>query len=185
MEKAQAAAAELTALLPSGASVEGSDNLQAARGADIAVLAVLFSAHAETLEAVKPVLEGKLLIDVSVPLVPGAKHKAQMPGAGSAAQEARQILGENVQVASAFQSISHIQLQSEGAIECDVLVTGTSPAARAEALKLVEAAGMTGWDAGPIENSAVVEGLASVLISINRKYGSKHAGIRITGVDRS
>jgi predicted dinucleotide-binding enzyme len=65
-----------------------------------------------------------------------------------------------------------------------VLVTGTSPAARAEALKLVEAAGMTGWDAGPIENSAVVEGLASVLISINRKYGSKHAGIRITGVDR-
>jgi NADPH-dependent F420 reductase len=183
-EKAAAAASDLLAMLSGAASVEGSDNLGAARGADVVVLAVPFSAHAETLEAVKSTLAGKLLIDVSVPLVPGTRHKAQMPPAGSAAQEARQILGENVQLAAAFQNISHTQLLSEGAIECDVLVTGTSPGARAEALKLVEAAGLTGWDAGPIENSAVVEGLASVLISINKKYGSTHAGIRITGVNR-
>ena len=184
IEKAQATANELMAMLGGAASVQGKDNLDAARQADIAVLTVLFEAHAETLLAVKPALEGKLLIDVAVPLVPGKKHKAQMPPAGSAAQEARQILGENVQLAAAFQNISHTQLLSEGAIECDVLVTGTSPGARSEALKLVEAAGLTGWDAGPIENSAVVEGLASVLISINKKYGSTHAGIRITGVNR-
>jgi predicted dinucleotide-binding enzyme len=66
-----------------------------------------------------------------------------------------------------------------------VLVTGTSKDARAEALKLVEAAGLLGWDAGPIENSAVVEGLTSVLININKRYGSTHAGIRITGVSRN
>jgi predicted dinucleotide-binding enzyme len=51
-------------------------------------------------------------------------------------------------------------------------------------LKLVEAAGLTGWDAGPIENSAVVEGLTSLLIAINKKYGSTHAGIRVTGATR-
>jgi predicted dinucleotide-binding enzyme len=73
-------------------------------------------------------------------------------------------------------------LLDEEDIECDVLVTGTSKNARADVLKLVEAAGLTGWDAGPIENSVVVEGLASVLININRLYGSKHAGIKITGV---
>lgn len=185
IEKAQATATELTSGLSGTASVAASDNLEAARGADISILAVPFEAHAETLQAVKSALEGKLLIDVTVPLVPGAKHKAQMPAAGSAALEARQILGQGAQVASAFQNISHTQLLSEGAIECDVLVTGTSPGARAEALKLVEAAGLTGWDAGPIENSAVVEGLASVLISINKKYGSTHAGIRVTGVNRA
>jgi len=48
---------------------------------------------------------------------------------------------------------------------------------------LVENAGFTGWDAGPIENSVVVEGLTSVLIWINKKYGSSHAGIRISGVE--
>jgi NADPH-dependent F420 reductase len=184
VERAEAAAAELQGMLAPDARVEGMDNLEAARKADIAVLAVLFAAHQETLTLVKPALEGKLLIDVSVPLVPGKVHKAQMPPAGSAAQEARQILGEEAQVAAAFQNISYEYLLSDGSVDCDVLVTGTSPAARAEALKLVEAAGMTGWDAGPIENSAVVEGLTSVLISINRKYGSKHAGIKLTGVDR-
>jgi predicted dinucleotide-binding enzyme len=64
-------------------------------------------------------------------------------------------------------------------------VTGTSREARVEALKLVEAVGLTGWDAGPLENSVVVEGLTSVLIGINKQYGGTSAGIRITGVPRS
>jgi hypothetical protein len=51
-----------------------------------------------------------------------------------------------------------------------------------ETLKLVTAAGLTGWDAGPIENSMVVEGMTSVLIGINKQYGSKSAGIKIAGV---
>jgi len=107
-----------------------------------------------------------------------------MPEAGSAAQEARKILGEEVQVCSAFQHISHEHLMGSSEVDCDVLVTGTSKDARAETLKLVEAAGFTGWDAGPIENSVVIEGLTSVLIGINKKYGSTHSGIRITGAKR-
>jgi hypothetical protein len=65
-----------------------------------------------------------------------------------------------------------------------VLVTGTSQEARMETLKLVLTAGLTGWDAGPIENSVVVEGLTSVLININRQSGSKNAGIKITGISK-
>ncbi len=85
---------------------------------------------------------------------------------------------------AAFQSVSHEHLLGEEQIDCDVLVTGTSKKARAEVLTLVEATGLTGWDAGPIENSVVVEGLTSVLININRIYGSKHSGIKITGVPK-
>lgn len=182
-ERAVTAASDLMGLSDGSTSIVGMDNREAAEQANIVVLTVPYSAHRETLEGVKDVLKGKLLIDVTAPLVP-PKTKVQMPPAGSAAQEAKEIVGEGVEVVAAFQSISHEHLLGDDDIECDVLVTGTSKDARSEALKLVEAAGLTGWDAGPIENSVVVEGFASVLIYINKQYGSKHSGIKITGVSK-
>ncbi len=184
-EKAVNAAADVTAMLGNNALVEGMDNSTAAQNADIVVLTVPYAAHRDTLETVKANLQGKILIDVTVPLVPPRVTRVQMPPAGSAAQEARDILGKDAQVAAAFQNISHEHLLEGSEVECDVLVTGTTPEVRAEAIKLVEAAGLTGWDAGPIENSVVVEGLTSVLININKKYGSTHAGIKITGAQKS
>lgn len=181
-EKAVKAASEIMELLEGSSSVVGTTNQEAAAQADIAVLTVPYSAHRETLESVKDQLKGKILVDVTVPLVPPKLSKVQMPPAGSAAQEARQILGEEVEVVAAFQNVSHEHLLGEEDVECDVLVTGSSKKARAEVLKLVEASGLVGWDAGPIENSVVVEGLTSVLININKQYGSTFAGIKITGV---
>lgn len=183
-ERAVTAASEIMELLEGSSSLVGTTNLEAAQQADIVVVTVPYSAHRETLESVKDVLKGKLLIDVTVPLVPPKLTKVQMPTAGSAAQEAKEILGDDVQVTAAFQNISHELLFDEDDINSDVLVTGTSKHARDETLMLVEAAGLIGWDAGPIENSVVVEGLASVLININKRYGSTHAGIRITGVQK-
>ncbi|MBI3738033.1 MAG: NADPH-dependent F420 reductase [Chloroflexi bacterium] len=183
-EKAISAAAEIIQLLDGGSSTVGMSNLEAAQQANIVVLTVPYAAHRDTLESVKDALKGKILVDVTVPLVPPKVTKVQMPAAGSAAQEAKQILGEGVEVAAAFQTISHEHLLQDEDVECDVLVTGTSKEARAETLKLVAAAGLTGWDAGPIENSVVIEGLTSVLININKQYGSTHAGIKITGIPK-
>jgi len=148
-------------------------------------LTVPYSAHRDTLETVKEEIKGKILVDVTVPLVPPKVATVQMPAAGSASQEAKEIVGEGVEVCAAFQNISHEHLMGEEGVECDVLVTGTSKDARAETIKLVQAAGLKGWDAGPIENSVVVEGLTSVLIGINKKYGSTHAGIKITGASNT
>jgi NADPH-dependent F420 reductase len=183
-EKATQAAAELNELLGGTAMVSGLPNAEAAAQAQVAVLTVPYAAHAETLGSVKAALAGKLLIDVVVPLQT-PKSKVQMPPAGSAAQEAKALLGEGTEVAAAFHTIPHEALLGDVSIDCEVLVTGSGKQTRAQALKLVEAAGLTGWDAGPIENSVVVEGFASVLIYINKQYGSTHAGIRMTGVARS
>ena len=183
-EKAVTTASEIVELLDGASSTVGMSNLEAAKQAEIVVLTVPYAAHRETLESVKEALKGKLLIDVTVPLLPPKVTTVQMPTAGSAAQEAKEILGEGVEIAAAFQNISHELLLEDLQVECDVLVSGTSKDARAEALKLVEAAGLTGWDAGPIENSMVIEGLTSVLININKQYGSTHAGIKITGVHK-
>ena len=183
-ERAVTAASEIMELLEGSGSLVGLTNLEAAQQADIIVISVPYAAHRETLESVKEALQGKLLIDVTTPLVPPKVSKVQMPAAGSAAQESKEILGEGAEVAAAFQNVSHEHLLGDDDVDCEVLVTGTSKEARAEALKLVEAAGLTGWDAGPIENSVVVEGLTSVLININKQYGSTHAGIKITGASQ-
>lgn len=180
-ERAVSAASEIMELLEGSSSLVGTSNVEAAQLADIVVVTVPYAAHRETLESVKGMLKGKILIDATVPLVPPKVSKVQMPAAGSAAQEAKEIVGEGVEVVAAFQNISHELLLNDDDVECDVLVTGTSKDARTEALRLVEAAGLTGWDAGPIENSVVIEGLTSVLININKQYGSTYAGIKITG----
>jgi 8-hydroxy-5-deazaflavin:NADPH oxidoreductase len=185
-EKAEGAAVELRELIQGKSSGEvlGLPNPDAAAQADLVVLTVPYSAHRPTLEVLKPYLQGKTLIDVTVPLVPPKVTKVQMPPAGSAAQEAQGILGEGVQVVSAFQSISYEKLLNDEDIDCDVFVCGGNKAARAQVLELVRAAGMFGLDAGPIENSVVAEGLTSVLIGINKQYGVKSSGIRITGIPR-
>jgi len=182
-EKAESAAADLNEMLENE-TVEGVLNVDAAEKADILVVSVPYSAHKSTLESIREAAQGKIVVDVTVPLVPPKVTKVQMPDAGSAAQEAQSILGDDVNVVSAFQNISHEHLFSDEEIDCDVLVTGKGKEARLEVLKLVEAAGMRGWDAGAIENSMVVEGLTSLLIYMNKQYGSKSAGVRITGLKR-
>jgi len=181
-EKATAAAQQILELLDVNASIGGTTNRDAAKAADIAILTVPYLAHREILEDIKDVMQGKILVDVTVPLSSARGSDLYISSSGSAAQEASAILGENVQVTSAFQNISYKLLLQEESIPSDVLVTGTSKDARIETLKLVRAAGFTGWDAGPIENAFVTEGLTRVLIYINKEYGSKNAGIKITGV---
>jgi 8-hydroxy-5-deazaflavin:NADPH oxidoreductase len=181
-QKAIAVASEIVEMLEGSPFVVGMSNLEASQEANIVLLTVPYSAHRETLESVKDALRGKTLIDVAVPLMPPKVTKVNMPAAGSAAQEARQILGEDTEIAAAFHNIPHEYLLQDKAIDCDVLVTGTSKETRDEAIRIVLAVGLTGWDAGPIENSVVMEGLTSVLININKRYGSTHAGIKITGV---
>jgi len=183
LEKAVAAAEEVLGLNAQIANIIGMENLSAAKVADVIVLTVPYSAHAPMCELIKDVVNGKLVIDVTVPLVPPKVSKVQMPPAGSATMEASLILGENVKIGAAFQNISHEHLLTNEEILCDVLVTGNSKSTRDEIIQLVESAGLKGWDAGPIENSVVVEGLTSVLIGLNKKHGVQNAGIRITGIE--
>ena len=167
------------------AKVQGASYEGAVSGSDIIVLTIPYSSHIDILENLKDLIKEKLIIDVTVPLVPPKVSVVQMPPDGSAAQETRRILGSTANLAAAFHNISNVNLISDSdSIDCDVLVTGTNADARKTALWLVKEAGFIGWDAGPLENSSVLEGLTSVLIWINKKYGSSHAGIRITGVNR-
>jgi len=185
-EKAQSAVQELSEKLNSeeNSRLSGMENGAAVRKAQIAVLTVPYEFHRSILEDLKDALNGKYLIDVTVPLVPPKVSTVQVPPEGSAALQAQMILGDSVAVISAFQNISFELLLSDEKINCDVLVCGKDGESRQVGLKMVKAAGLTGWDAGPLENSIVAEGFTSILIRINKQAGTKSAGIQITNVPR-
>lgn len=182
-EKAEATAAELNSMLDKE-RVTGMENSDAAGAGDVIVLTVPFSAHRNTLETIHDEVQGKIFIDVTVPLRPPNVNVVQLPEEGSAAQITQELLGKDVLVVSAFQNVSATHLKDdEHEVDCDVLVTGDDEGAKKLTLKLIEAIGMRGIDAGPLANAAIAEGLTSVLIHINKQYRIKNSGIRITGID--
>lgn len=183
-EKASVAVDEVKELIGEPASIKGTDNNSAAREADIVVLTVPYSFHKEMLQSIKDDVQGKIFIDVTVPLVPPKVTRVQMPPEGSAAQQAQLILGEDIRVVAAFQNISYENLLAGNKVDCDVLVAGGDKDARGQVIDLVKDAGLMGIDAGPIENAVVVEGLTSILIGINKQFGVEASGIRITSISR-
>jgi len=181
-DKAKQAAVELGRLLGRAALV-GAGNREAARAASVVVLSVPYAAQRDTVEEVRDLLPGKILLDTTVPLVPPKVARVQLPAGGSAVAAVQAALGEAVRVVSAFQNVAaHLLMDLACNVDCDVLVCGDDPAARAEVIGLIDAIGLRGVHAGPIANSAATEALTSLLISINARYKTHGAGIRITGI---
>jgi len=184
-ERAEEAAAEMRETLGGAGSVKGLANPDAAAAADIVVLSVPYAAQQATVSEVATQLAGKILIDVTVPLVPPKVSRVQLPAGGSAVEAVQKLLGDGVRVVSAFQNISaHHLTKLDEDVECDVLVCADDPAAADEVVALAEEIGLTAWNAGPLCNSVVAEALTSVLISLNRRYKVPGTGIRITGVSK-
>ena len=177
-EKGIAAAKELSEALP-GSDVSGDDLAGAASKGDIVAVTVPYANHGATLEQIKAAVQGKIVIDTTVPLRPPKVGRVQLPEAGSAAQEAQNLLGEEVRVVSAFQNVAAHHLQADHDIDCDVLVSGNNVDAREVVIGLAADGGMKAWHAGPINNAAAAEALTSILIQINKREKA-HSGIRIT-----
>jgi NADPH-dependent F420 reductase len=181
-ERAAAHAAEMNIKLGND-KVTGMGNPEATAQADLVVLSVPYTAHHATLEGVREQLQGKILIDITVPLQPPKVRTVHLPEGKAAALEAQALLGEGVKVVGAFQNVSAEQLVDPNHnVDCDVLVCSNDAEARATVIKLVAATGMKGVDAGSLPNAIAVEALTPVLLWINKAYGIKNSGIRITGI---
>lgn len=181
-DKARKAAAALNAVL--GAErICGFASKDGVHRSEIAVLTVPYAAQMTTAGAIREELAGKILIDVTVPLVPPKVSRVQLPPSDSCVVALQEMLGPGVRVVSAFQNVSAHKLKDvRRRIDCDVLVAGDDKDARAVAIALAQCAGLRGIDVGPLVNSVVAESLTSALIWINRTYKIPDAGIRITGI---
>ncbi len=182
VEKAEANARTLAAA--PGAAIRGASNAEAAEAGDVVMLAVPWASHGEILDEIGPHVEGKIVIDATVPLVPPKVARVQLPAETSAALAAQRRLGEAARVVAAFHNVAASKLQTDEPVDCDVLVFGDTLEDRAAVIALAEAAGLRGIHAGPLANAVAAEALTSVLIGINRHYKVPGAGIRITGLDK-
>lgn len=181
LDKARRVAAELESQL--GTRVQGLANRDAAAAGDVVVFSVPYVAQRDILADIRGGCQGKVLINVGVPLDPDDPRRIQVLPAGSATAEAQALLGDGVKVVAAFQNISAVKLKDPHAmVDCDVLVCGDDLEAKALAMRLAELAGMRPLDAGPLVNAVGVETLTAILIGINIRHKAKGAGIRVTGL---
>lgn len=180
--RAQGTAHSLNAILGSD-KISGTDSAEGVAAAEIVALTVPFAAQTATVTGLKDALAGKILIDVTVPLIPPKVSRVQLPPSDSCVVAVQELLGEQVRVVSAFQNVSAHKLKMlDHTIDCDVLVAADDKDARAVAIGLAADAGLRGINIGPLANSVVAESLTSALIWINRAYKVPDAGIRITGL---
>lgn len=180
-EKAQRIADELNTQLGID-TIVGFENSQAAQNADICVLTVVQSAHQSALQSLKEDLPGRILVDATARV---DFRDPKPPSPPAAARLAQDILGPDVKVVAAFQNVPAHALRKNlsGKINTDVLVCADDLDAAQKVIQLAEAGGMRAYYSGNLDNAIVVEGLTSILISLNKYYQVKTASIGVTGLD--
>ena len=180
LEKAQTVAASLNEQMGTD-TIQGFANSDAVHRADICLLTVVQSAHKSALHSLKGDLHGKILIDTTARVDFRDPKPPAPPSAGRLAQE---ILGPGVRVVAAFQNTPAHALKKhlDQPLDFDVLVCSDDVDAAIQAVALVEGADMRGYYAGGLDNAIVVEGITSLLISMNKHYGGRSASVQITGV---
>jgi len=177
-QKAQNAVATLKPKMRAG-ELSGTTNQEAVKQAEFIVIAVPYEGHQQMVEDLKGQLAGKIVIDAVVPL---KKIRPFVPPAGSALQEAQQIIGAEAPVIGALHNISAVDLSEVDAPLGDVLVCGDNEEAKQKVMEIIRRIGARAFDGGPAANAYVIEGLTGVIIHLNRKYKSKHGTIKIAGI---
>jgi NADPH-dependent F420 reductase len=181
-ERAELIAADYGQPQGSG-SVTGGSNSDAAT-AELVIITVPYDGQADLLSTLTTELAGKIVVDCVNPL--GFDERGPFPlsvAAGSAAQEAQQLLPASTVIA-AFHHVSAVLLDDPTVdhLGDDVLVLGEDREAVAVVCELATAIpGARGIYAGRLRNAGQVEALAANLIAINRRYKTQ-AGLAITGV---
>lgn len=171
-----------------GDGAEGLVNAEAARSGPIVLLCVPFRSQSETLTNLKNVLaSGQILVDATVPLAAAVSGRAtRLVGVpqGSAAEQAREMAPEGVEVVSAFHTVSApILADLEHALDEDILIAGDSRDAKGRVAALVRRIpGLRPVDCGRLEVARHIEAITPLLISINARNRA-HTGIRVTGLE--
>lgn len=163
--------------------ITGMDNNAAVAAADeMVILAVPFSAHNATLEALKPDLAGKILVDIVVPLSPDDPKLVAMPPEGSATEAAQALLGPEIAVVGALHNVSaHTLNNLNAAINCDILVCGNKLEPRKKVMALIGKLGVTTYNAGGASAARCIEAFTPILIRLNisKAVPFSHAGLKI------
>jgi NADPH-dependent F420 reductase len=184
--RAQQAAATIQRRVGAEARISGMENGAACAAADILMLTVPFAGQASTIKHLKPAMTpGSILIDASVPLaaeVGGRASRTIGVWQGSAAQQAAELVPEDVSVVAAFHNVSADLMGGDNPLDCDVIICSDDPDAAQLTRELAaKIPGVRAIDGGRLENARIVEQITALLIGLNIRHKG-HSGIRITGL---
>lgn len=176
------------ALAPKEVSVSGGANVDIVKDVAVVMVTVPFPGQADAYKAMKAsVGAGTTVIDCTVPLaseVGGRPTRMLGVWEGSAAQQARSILGREVTLASGFHTVMAGTLEAvDSPLDQDVLVCG-DPDARKVAEEVVgRIDGARFIDCGALETARILESLTALLIGINGRYKlHPGAGLKVTNL---
>jgi len=139
--------------------VEVLDPKQAARSAEVIVLALPWTVVEETLRSIGP-LEGKILLDVTNPLA--ANLSVLVPEAGSGGQQVA-AWSSGAKVVKAFNTIGAALL---GNSAFDMYYCGDDAEASHIVHRLIEDTTMRPVNVGPLKNASYLEQLAGLWIDM-------------------
>ena len=173
--------ADAAAPADTAGSITGAANPDAARSAEVVVVAVPWDAHAETLRACAAELAGKVVVDAVNPLGfdAGGAYPLRV-SEGSAAEQAQRLLPDS-RVVAAFHTLPAGVLADPGSasVEADTFVVGDDRDAVDLVLDLARTIpGLHAFAGGRLRNAGPLEGLTAAVISANRRHRI-HAGIRV------
>ncbi|MFQ5795025.1 MAG: NADPH-dependent F420 reductase [Candidatus Bipolaricaulia bacterium] len=158
-------------------------NEVAAQQGEVIFMTVPYPAHRSLLPDIRVDLQGKIFVDVTVPLVSYKPPRLEFPNGNSAAEEVQHILGEAVKVVGAFKMTPAPALAAiDHELASDVLVCGDDDSAKAEVIRLIERIGARAFDAGPLEHARILEELTALLMGLNFRYKRRAIDIRLTGI---
>jgi hypothetical protein len=184
-DRAEQAAKSIKLRAPQ-ANISGMENSAACSAADILMLTVPFEGQSAILKKLKhSMTSGSILIDATVPLAAGVGGRATRTlgvWQGSAAQQAAELVPDEVSVVAAFHNVSADLLGGEHPLDCDVIVCSDDPDAAQLTRELAaKIPGVRAIDGGKLENARIVEQITALLIGMNIRHKG-HAGIRVTGL---
>jgi NADPH-dependent F420 reductase len=185
-ERARLAAASIRKRVGDQGKISGMENSAACAAADILMLTVPFEGQASLIKKLKPsITPGSILIDATVPLAAGVGGRASRTlgvWQGSAAQQAAELVPDDVSVVAAFHNVSAELMGGDNPLDCDVIVCSDDPDAAQLTRELAaKIPGIRPIDGGKLENSRIVEQITALLIGLNMRHKG-HGGIRITGL---
>jgi 8-hydroxy-5-deazaflavin:NADPH oxidoreductase len=189
LDRAEQAAGRAREIAGPDAPVEGAENPKAVASADLVFVTVPYEGQAATYRSLKDHWpEGALVCDTTTPLataVGGRPTHVLRPWHGSAAEQARALLPDGVRLVAGLHSVGAEALTDHPHdVEADALLCGDDQDAKTRVGEMVERIpGMRWVDCGPLSMARILEPVTAVLISVNRRYDVKDAGIRFTGRD--
>jgi 8-hydroxy-5-deazaflavin:NADPH oxidoreductase len=186
VERARKTASAVQQRIGPHAKVSGMENSAACAAADILMLTVPFEGQAALLKKLKPTMtDGSILIDATVPLAASVGGRASRTlgiWQGSAAQQAAELVPDEVSVVAAFHNLSADLMGGDAPLDCDVIVCSDDPDAAQLTRELAaKIPGVRPIDGGRLENARIVEQVTALLISLNFRHKAL-TGIRITGL---